>query len=87
MEEELQIFYKKNSNPLQKVEEFVIGEEYFNRDGQGFCYEGKGKFEFRRASPLINGERLSELGTGKFCTKEYKKQLINLFWILSNQLG
>ena len=66
------ILYKKNTNPLERVDEVEYGEVYFTREGQGIMFLSDYEMELINGSPLVDGETVDGLTD---------KQL-NLFWTI-----
>ncbi len=64
--------YKINSQPLELVEEVVIGESYCTDEGVTIAYIDESTVNIVRPSPLNDGEFITELNS----------KLLRLFWRL-----
>ena len=74
---EMEKLYIKNSIPLERIEELVVDEEYFNEEGHCLKFLGNDVFEFVKRSPLISGELLSGLES---------KHMLKTFWVLAKNM-
>lgn len=68
----MDILYKKNTNPLERVDKLEYGKVYFTREGQGIMFLSDCEIELINGSPLVEGETIDGLT---------EKQL-NLFWTI-----
>jgi len=68
--------YKEFSIPLQRVENLVYGEDYFDLEGNKVRFKGNGIFEMINPTPLISGEKLPDLKN---------ENVLKLFWTLSRK--
>lgn len=69
--------YKIDSNPLERVENAVVGEEYCTEEGTTIRYIDQTEIDIVRSSPLIEGELVENLSD---------RQLV-LFWKLRRETG
>jgi hypothetical protein len=67
--------YKINSQPLELVEEVVIGESYCTDEGVTIEFVDENNVNIVRSSPLNDGEFITELNS----------KLLNLFWKLRSK--
>lgn len=75
--EERGVLYIKNSVPLQKAEELVKDEEYFDISGNCYKYLGNDEFDFIKRSPLISTELLKDIDN---------ETTLRLFWVLAKNM-
>lgn len=69
------VLYRIDSNPLERITEVVIGEDYCTSFGTTIRYIEEKEIEIIRSSPLVEGELVENLTSPLLC----------LFWKLRRQ--
>lgn len=69
--------YKLDSDPLERVTNVVIGEDYCNESGTTIRYIANDEIDIVRSSPLVDGELMENLTSMQ----------LTLFWKLRRESG